>query len=98
MTNRYQTELREFETKAQAQVFDHILPFWAGPALDDQQGGWLPWMTNELVVDRTQPKGLIVNSRILWAFSAAFRARPDKLYQEMAQRAFEFVASLLMRI
>src|SRR5690242_15857733 len=83
--------LREFAAKARRQLFEHILPFWSGPALDHEQGGWLPWMDNELNVDRSKPKGLIVNSRILWTFSAAFRARPEPQYREMAQRAFDFL-------
>ena len=50
------------------------MPFWCGPALDHEQGGWMGWLSNDLKPDRTQPKGLIVNSRILWAFSAAHRS------------------------
>jgi mannobiose 2-epimerase len=72
-------------------LFDHILPFWCGPALDQEQGGWLAWLSNDLKADRSQPKGLIVNSRILWAFSAAHRARPEPLYRKMAERAYEVV-------
>jgi hypothetical protein len=49
------------------------------------------WLSNDLKPDRTQPKGLIVNSRILWAFSAVHRARPEKLFQQMADRALDFV-------
>ena len=48
-------------------------------------------MSNDLQIDRTQPKGLIVNSRILWAFSAAHRARPGALYRQMADRALDVV-------
>ena len=73
------------------QLYDHILPFWCGPALDHEQGGWMGWLSNELKPDRTQPKGLIVNSRILWAFSAVHQARPDALFKQMAGRAFDFV-------
>lgn len=83
--------LREFVGRARRQLFEHILPFWSGPALDREQGGWLPWMDNELKVDRRQPRGLIVNSRILWTFSAAFRARPEARYREMAERAFDYL-------
>jgi hypothetical protein len=36
------------------QLFGHILPFWTGPALDHEQGGWLAWMSNDLRVDRSQ--------------------------------------------
>jgi mannobiose 2-epimerase len=83
--------LSEFARRVHDQLFGHILPFWTGPALDHEQGGWLAWMSNDLIVDRSQPKGLIFNSRILWAFSAVYRAQPQSLYEEMAHRAFEIV-------
>ena len=83
--------LSEFAARVHDQIFGHILPFWTGPALDREQGGWLAWMSNDLNVDRSQPKGLILNSRILWAFSAVYRARPQPLYEQMAHRAFEVV-------
>jgi len=86
-------ELEKFSTQLGAHLFRHILPFWSGPALDRQNGGWMAWLSNDLKPDRTQPKGLIVNTRILWAFSAAHRARPEPLYCEMAERAFDFVTT-----
>jgi mannobiose 2-epimerase len=49
------------------------------------------WLSNDLKPDRTQPKGLIVNSRILWAFSAVHQVRPDALFRQMAGRAFDYV-------
>ena len=84
-------ELKDFSQRASDQLFGHILPFWCGPALDHEQGGWMGWLSNDLKPDRTQPKGLIVNSRILWAFSAVHRARPEKRFQQMADRALDFV-------
>ena len=83
--------LDQFARSVHDQLFGHILPFWTGPALDHEQGGWLAWMSNDLRVDRSQPKGLIVNSRILWTFSAVHRFRPDPLYRQMAERAFDVV-------
>jgi mannobiose 2-epimerase len=84
-------DLKDFSQRVGDQLFGHIMPFWCGPALDHEQGGWMGWLSNELKPDRTQPKGLIVNSRILWAFSAVHRARPEKLFQQMAGRALDFV-------
>jgi len=69
------------------------MPFWCGPALDRENGGWMGWLSNDLKPDRSQPKGLIVNSRILWAFSAVHQAKPEPIYRQMAERAFEFVMS-----
>jgi len=87
------TELKNFSRRAEEQLFGHILPFWCGPALDRKNGGWMGWLSNDLQPDRSQPKGLIVNARILWAFSAVHRARPKKLFQQMAARAFDFVTN-----
>jgi cellobiose epimerase len=84
-------ELEIFSAQVGEYLFRHYLPFWCGPALDRKNGGWMAWLSNDLKPDRSQPKGLIVNSRILWAFSAAHMARPEPVYAEMAERAFDFV-------
>jgi mannobiose 2-epimerase len=80
-----------------AQIGEHLykfyLPFWCGPAIDQKNGGWMSWLTNDLQPDRTKPKGLIVNARILWAFSAAHQAAPDPLFFKMAERAFELLTA-----
>jgi cellobiose epimerase len=84
-------DLKDLSQRVSDQLFGHIMPFWCGPAVDREQGGWMGCLSNDLKPDRTQPKGLIVNSRILWAFSAVHRARPDKLFQQMADRALDYV-------
>jgi len=84
-------ELETFSAQVGDHLFGHYLPFWCGPALDHENGGWMAWLSNDLKPDRTQPKGLIVNSRILWAFSAVQQVRPEPVYAEMAARAFDFV-------
>ena len=83
--------LQQLARRAGDQLFGHILPFWCGPALDHEHGGWMAWLSNDLQPDRTRPKGLIVNCRILWTFSAVHRARPEKIHRELAGRAFDFV-------
>src|SRR5665213_4311027 len=84
-------ELENFSAQVGEHLFGHYLPFWCGPALDLENGGWMAWLSNDLKPDRSQPKGLIVNSRILWAFSAVHRVRPEPVYFDMAARAFDFV-------
>jgi cellobiose epimerase len=84
-------DLKNLQRRVKEHLFEHIMPFWCGPAVDHEQGGWMAWLSNDLKPDRTQPKGLIVNSRILWTFSAVHRAKPDALYSKMADRAFDYV-------
>ena len=89
MTKR--SNLEPFSVQTAEHLFGHILPFWCGPALDTKNGGWMAWLSNDLKPDRTKPKGLIVNARILWTFSAVYRVKQEPIYKEMAQRAFEIV-------
>ena len=83
-------ELNDFSRRVNDQLFDHIMPFWCGPALDRENGGWMSWLSNDLQPDRTQPKGLIITTRLLWTFSAVHRAKNDGVYHEMADRALDF--------
>jgi mannobiose 2-epimerase len=85
------TEAKAFAAQVEEHLFRHIMPFWCGPAVDREGWGWMGWLSNDLKTDRSQPRGLIVNSRILWAFSAVHRIRPEKQFREMAERAYEVV-------
>jgi mannobiose 2-epimerase len=88
---KVQTDAKAFAARVEEHLFGHILPFWCGPAVDRQGWGWMGWLSNDLKEDRSQPRGLIVNSRILWAFSAAHRIRPEKQFRQMAERACDVV-------
>ena len=85
------TDAKAFAARVEEHLFGHILPFWCGPAVDRQGWGWMGWLSNDLKADRSQPRGLIVNSRILWAFSAVHRIRPEKQFCQMAERACDVV-------
>ncbi|MEI7901855.1 MAG: AGE family epimerase/isomerase [bacterium] len=91
LTGRQNEEVCELARQVRVQLFCHILPFWCGPAVDPEQGGWMGWLSNDLTPDRSQPKGLIVHSRVLWAFSAVYQLEPDPLYRQMAGRAFDYL-------
>lgn len=77
--------------RADEHLFGHILPFWCGPALDREQGGWMAWLWNDLRPDRSRPKGLVLYSRLLWTFAAAHRSRSERLFRDMADRALDWV-------
>jgi mannobiose 2-epimerase len=85
------SRLEAFSAQVKEHLFGFYLPFWCGPALDTRNGGWMGWLANDLKPDRSQPKGLIVNARILWTFSAVHQFRPQPLFAEMAARALDFV-------
>ncbi len=85
------TEIEAFAKRVSDHMFDHILPFWSGPAVDNEQGGWMAWLSNDLKPDRTKAKGLVLNTRILWTFAAAHDLRQEARYHDLADRALDWV-------
>lgn len=68
-----------------------LLDFWAkyGPDLD--QGGFIGKMDAQGAVHRDAPKGLVLNARILWTFSLAYRWFGEEAYLRLADRAYGYL-------
>src|SRR4029077_11415611 len=63
-----------------------ILPFWLKYAVDDEFGGFHGQITNDLKIDPRAHKGLILNARILWTFSKAYKVYGYESYLGTARR------------
>jgi mannobiose 2-epimerase len=85
------TDLQPFRRRVEAELRENILPFWMKYAPDDEHGGFVGYMSNDLAVNRRAEKGLILNTRILWTFSHAFRVYGEAPLLEMARRAYEYL-------
>ena len=71
----------------------NILPFWMRRVPDEQHGGFLGYIADDLTVDPAGPKGGVLNARILWTFAAAFRRYGEPAHREMADRALAYLLS-----
>jgi mannobiose 2-epimerase len=69
----------------------NILDYWIRFAVDEQGGGFFGKIDNDNRADSTAPKGLVLQARILWAFSAAYLYDNRKEYWEMATRAWHYI-------
>ena len=69
---------------------DNILSFWLRMQ-DEENGGFYGQMTGEGTLVKTANKGGILNARILWAFSAAYRATHKPEYLTAATRAKDYI-------
>ena len=69
------------------ELLDDILPFWAS-RMGDGNGGFHPRMDGCGNIIPDEPRGGILNSRILWTFSAAYRLFPETYIRETADKAF----------
>jgi cellobiose epimerase len=68
-----------------------ILPFWLKYAVDDEFGGFHGQITNDLKINPCAHKGLILNARILWTFSKAYKVYGYESYLGTARRAYEYL-------
>ena len=66
---------------------NNILRFWIDRMQDDEHGGFYGRIDNQNVLHANADKGAILNARILWTFSAAYRVLRKPEYLEIADRA-----------
>lgn len=69
---------------------DNILPFWLNMK-DEENGGFYGQMTGDGRLVKEASKGGILNARILWSFSAAYRVMGKPEYLEAATRAKDYI-------
>ncbi len=70
---------------------NNILNFWLDKMQDKENGGFYGQMTGEGELVKTADKGGILNARILWSFSAAYRVLRKPEYLDAATRAKEYI-------
>jgi len=68
-----------------------ILHYWAVYTVDEQQGGFYGSVSSDNIPDPVAPKGIVLNSRILWTFSAAYSLKKDPSQLALATRAFDYI-------
>ena len=76
---------------AEKELRDGMLPFWTTTAVDRDKGGFFGRIAEDGRPDPSAGKGLVLNARILWSFSAVLRRWPDPLTREMSDRAFRYL-------
>jgi mannobiose 2-epimerase len=74
-------------------VENNILHFWMNKMVDREHGGFYGRMDGKEVLHPEAEKGAILNARILWSFSAAYRVLRKPEYLEMATYAKEYFIS-----
>ena len=70
---------------------NNILPFWLEKMQDNENGGFYGRIDGSGVLHPDAEKGAILNARILWTFSAAYRVLEKKELLEAATRAKNYL-------
>jgi mannobiose 2-epimerase len=82
--------LKQFKSRVQRELEGNIIPFWVNRSID-KAGGFIGRMTNDGTVIKDAAKGLILNTRILWTFSALYRFYKKPEYETLAKRAYDYI-------
>ena len=70
---------------------DNILRFWLDKMQDQEHGGFYGRIDGSGVLHPEAEKGAILNARILWSFSAAYRVLGNQEYIDAATRAKDYI-------
>ena len=68
-----------------------ILGYWQQHTVDHANGGFYGRIDHLNTVDTTYPKGIILNTRILWTFARANNFYQDDRYTKECDRAFDYL-------
>jgi mannobiose 2-epimerase len=82
-----ESSLGALRSAMRAELTQRILPFWMERAHDRHRGGTIGFIGEDGLADLAAPKGVILHARVLWTFSAAFRALGDEAYRVAADRS-----------
>jgi len=67
-----------------------ILQYWSGRMVDEVHGGFFGQIDNNNNIHTEAPRGSVLNMRILWSFSAAYRASGNSEFLCLAERAYHY--------
>jgi mannobiose 2-epimerase len=83
--------IHKLKQELEAELNQQIVPFWIEKMVDRERGGFFGRITGYDVLEPEAPKAVILNTRILWSFSAAYLFNKEKRCREMADRAFSYL-------
>jgi mannobiose 2-epimerase len=83
-------ELAQYKREVEKELQD-ILQYWMKRTVDHVNGGFVGKIDHGEIPHPEAPKGSVLNSRILWSFSAAYNLTKKKDYLPFAQRAFRYL-------
>jgi cellobiose epimerase len=89
-------KLNNLKEELDIHLREKILPFWMNRMVDLEHGGFYGWANNDGKITKNANKGAVLNTRILWTFSAACTMFHDQQYLEMADRSFEYLMNFFI--
>ncbi len=84
-------KLETLSSEVRNELVNNILPFWSGTMIDSGDDGFYGRIDGSGHIHTKADKGCVLNARILWTFSAAYRILKDPAYLKAAGRAKDYL-------
>ena len=84
-------DVKNMRKEMEEELTANILPFWMNRMTDEANGGFYGRITGTGILMPETEKGAVLNARILWTFSAAYRLLKKEEYLSAAMRAKRYV-------
>lgn len=88
--------LKTLKLEVESEFLNNILPFWYKNSMDDVYGGFFGRVNPESFPIQHAEKGGILNARIMWTFSAAYKQFPLPEVEQLAHRAYHYLMEYLI--
>jgi len=78
-------------------ILEHnILEFWLNKTPDLKNGGFFGLINEENKPVESSSKGVVLNTRILWTFSASYNYFKSEKYKILADRAYQYICDFFV--
>jgi mannobiose 2-epimerase len=91
ITDEQKQKLEQLKREVSENLTKGILPYWSVRMTDNINGGFYGRIDGKDQVYPESEKGGILNARILWTFSSAYRVLHDTSYLRTATRAKDYI-------
>jgi mannobiose 2-epimerase len=85
------SKLEILKSEVKEELITNILPFWITKMTDSRDGGFYGRIDGSGHVYNDADKGCVLNARILWSFSSAFRILKNPGYLKTAERSKDYL-------
>ncbi|MBF4472871.1 AGE family epimerase/isomerase [Flavobacterium sp. HJJ] len=85
------SNLKNLKTELKLEL-QSILSYWMENTLDEKNGGFVGQIDYNNNTNDEAEKGSVLNARLLWTFSAAYKISKKQDHLDTAKRAFEYIS------
>lgn len=85
------TDLKNLKIELKLEL-QSILSYWIENTIDAKNGGFIGQIDYNNITKQEAEKGSVLNARLLWTFSAAYKISKNEEHLAIAKRAFEYIS------